>query len=404
MLLQCPLALFLGHYYDIRVFMGAGYLVSSGLNPYGQYDLSGVFQHPIFNGTVPGIGYPPPWPMLLGLMYRLSFNLVPNLLLYNFALKVPVILGNIGLAYLVRLIVIRSKVERRRADAAWLFILFNPLVLLTTAAWGQFDTVVVLLALASLYLLRGNRPRWSAILLAISVSLKPIGLPLIPLPPLYLSGRRRSVEYLLIFAATLLISAVAPFYVLGWSPQPILDNWNAHFTVAGGMSPLNILEIVEGSNVMPSALGVIGFLWVPVLMVGYYFINRNCPRSTEELVGSALAVTLVFFLTRTWLSEPNIDLILPMMLVLVGTGRMRGNELHVVWITTLAFMFLNTSIQQLFALVYPPVMTLLADTDLMFREARLVARFLIVIPWQIVGWMIVVKLLRPGHRTVGSSS
>ena len=38
---QCLLAVFLGHYYDIRVLMEAGYPVSSGLNPYGQYGLRG---------------------------------------------------------------------------------------------------------------------------------------------------------------------------------------------------------------------------------------------------------------------------------------------------------------------------------------------------------------------------
>jgi hypothetical protein len=74
LMIQIPLAVFLGHFYDMRISMGTGYLVVEGLNPYEQHYLGGIFNHEIFQGITPGIGYPPPWAIILGLIYLLSYS------------------------------------------------------------------------------------------------------------------------------------------------------------------------------------------------------------------------------------------------------------------------------------------------------------------------------------------
>ena len=71
--LQAPLAVFLGHLYDTRIFMATGYLAGAGFNPYIPRDLSAIFQSPLFHGLT-SIGYPPPWALLLGLAYRVSYE------------------------------------------------------------------------------------------------------------------------------------------------------------------------------------------------------------------------------------------------------------------------------------------------------------------------------------------
>ena len=78
-MIQIPLAFFLGHFYDIRISMGTGSLVAGGLNPYEQHYLGGIFNHEIFQGITPGIGYPPPWAIILGLIYLLSYKIVHDL-------------------------------------------------------------------------------------------------------------------------------------------------------------------------------------------------------------------------------------------------------------------------------------------------------------------------------------
>ena len=178
---QVPLAIFLGHSYDDRAFLDAGYLVSSGLNPYLPH-LINVFHNPVLTGINPIIGYPPIWALLLGLIYRLTFNFTSNLFLYNFGIKIPIIAANIGLAYTTKTILQKMGASPKKIQVAWLFLLFNPFLLLTTAAWGQFDTLVALLSVASLYFLSKSMIGKAAILLSLGIVLKPIALPLLGLP------------------------------------------------------------------------------------------------------------------------------------------------------------------------------------------------------------------------------
>ena len=144
--LQLALALLFGHSFDTRIFMATGYLVGTGQNPYVGQDLGAVFHHVRFD-KMSSIGYPPPWPLVLGLLYLCSYAVIPNLLLYNLVIKLPVIAANIGLAYLVAAMLKDLGASPAVARKAWVLLLFNPLLLYFGAAWGQIDAIAALLAL-----------------------------------------------------------------------------------------------------------------------------------------------------------------------------------------------------------------------------------------------------------------
>lgn len=396
LIVQTPLAIFLGHYYDERVFMATGYLVSSGLNPYVPFNFAGIFSHPLLTGAIPSIGYPPPWPLLLGAIFRLSYSLVPNLFLYNFAIKIPIILGNIGLAYIVRRLLLKTQTNQNKAQTAWLFILFNPFILLTSTAWGDIDTIVALLCCASLYFLYADKIKMSALSMALGVALKPIALPLIGLPMLFSSPkhRRKNVQYLLIFTLAFLAFYFAPFYLFSWNIPLAPSEWNAQFRMAGGMTPFNITELFQASSSLPSGLEFLGFLWVPALIAGYYVVYRNRPKSINDFARKAVGLMLIFFLTRSWLSEPNINVLLPFMLLAIEPGKKSFRNFHFAWIIPLIFMFANVSFPQLFFLPFPSVLSSLATLDQQIGTVRLAARFLIAVVWQMFAWNLVVKMLR----------
>ena len=120
LLVQVPLAVFLGHYYDQRAFMDTGYLVASGQNPYTQHIIT-VFSNPDMMGVNPIIGYAPLWPLFLGAIYRLTYNIIPNIFLYNFAIKIPVIASNIALAYTTKTVMQRLNMPPKKVQFAWLF-------------------------------------------------------------------------------------------------------------------------------------------------------------------------------------------------------------------------------------------------------------------------------------------
>ena len=391
--LQAPLAIFLGHYLDERSFIDAGYLVSTGLNPYQAHLITIFSSNPDLTGINPIIGYPPPWPLLLGLIYRLSFNIVPNLFLYNFAIKVPVMASNVGLAYLVKTIMKRTGASERKIQAAWLFLLFNPFILLTTTAWGEFDTLIALLCVASLYFLSRGMIGKSALLLSLSVVLKPISLPLLGLPLLFSPTKnwRKISIYILISIAVVLSLWFLPFYVEGWT---LPSSVNSYFTMAGGMTLFNIVEIIRDTTVLPASLGFLGYIWIPMMLLGYYIVYRDPPKTFDELTQKAVGLMLIFFLTRSWLSEPNMDIVIALTLFALSFKEMNFRNFTFLWTIPLVFMFLNTSVPQLFFLVSPSIIASLSQLDRYIRSWRLIARFLVVVFLQVFAWMLVIKMLR----------
>ena len=356
--MQIPLAVFLGHYYDERSFMDTGYLVSSGLNPYIPHVIT-VFSNPDLMGINPIIGYPPLWPLLLGAIYRVTYNIVPNIFLYNFAIKIPVIISNIALAYVTKTIMQNLNMPQKRIRFAWLFLLFNPFTLLTTTAWGEFDTLIALLCMASLYLLSKGKVIKSSILLSLSIVLKPISLPLIGLPLLFSTphNRRKNLLYILISSVIVVSLWFLLFNLLGWMVPSSPSQITSYFKMADSMTLFSLTEVIQNTAVLPAGLEFLGYIWIPALLVGYYLVYRNPPKSMPELAEKAVILLLIFFLTRTWLSEPNINLIISLALLTLVSKDLNFRNFGFLWVIPLVFMFFNTSLPQLFFLVSPQVIS-----------------------------------------------
>ena len=117
--------------------MATGYLVGGGHDPYVARNLGAVFHHILFD--VPSaVGYPPPWPLVLGLVYRGSYALVHDLSVYNLAIKIPVIAANIGLAYLIGAILEKSLGATRTVSRrAWTFPALQPVLALLRRRLGS---------------------------------------------------------------------------------------------------------------------------------------------------------------------------------------------------------------------------------------------------------------------------
>jgi hypothetical protein len=392
--IQMILGVLFGHIYDIRIFMATGFLVATGQNPYFAQDLSGLFHNPAFQ-NITTIGYPPPWALLLGLIYRGTFSIFPNFLFYNFAIKIPIILANIALAYLTAGVVKKLGTDDAKARKAWILMLLNPFLLYATSAWGQFDSLVAYLALASLILLDSGKIKGSAILLALAISFKPTAFPLIFIPFLYLKGRsiRQLFTHYGILIVSIFLFCVVPFVVFGWDPSPILHGWNAHFSVAGGMSALTFLELIQGTYQLSGAWWLVGILWIPALAFTVFLLRRGV-FGAEDLLIKGTALMMVFFLTRAWLSEPNIVLVLPFMVILSSINVIGKPTLAAIWILPLIFSFFNAATAQLFFPSLPAVMDKLLALAQEFRTLRLIAKIVIVIPWQMIGWRIVLRCLQ----------
>jgi Gpi18-like mannosyltransferase len=393
-LIQLLLGYFFGHDYDIKIFMATGYMVANGLDPYVLPNLSAVFHNPAFQG-MSSIGYPPPWPLIMGLIYLLSYAWMHNFLVYNLAIKLPIIAANICLAYLVRDILREQGLSVLRSRKAWIFLLFNPFLFYFTTAWGQFDSLVVVLTMAALVLLYKQRLVASPILLALAIALKPTPVPIVLAVLLYLWGApwKRMAGYLTIFMLSLLIFCVLPFYVLGWSASPIYQGWNAQFTVSGGMSLTTLYELWSGTSVLPGDWWLLGEVWLPAIFITAAFLRKG-KHGLLNLFQQSLVLVLAFYLTRTWLSEQNLALIFLLVLILVYMDKLPWLILPAVWVLPLIFTIFNTSPAQLLFPIFPQLMAQLLAFAQTYRLERLWARMIVVIPWQVAGWWTIINYFR----------
>jgi Gpi18-like mannosyltransferase len=386
---QIVLALFLGHAYDTRILMATGYLVGTAQNPYIAQNLSAVFHNNTFQG-ITTLGYPPPWALVLGLIYLFTYKILPNFYLYNLAIKLPIIAANIGLAYIVRQLLNKAGAQEKISRQAWIFLLFNPFLLLTSSAWGQFDPLVALLALLALYSLSQAKLTVPAILLALAISFKPTALPLIPVVFIYLAGRswRRTLYFFAVLSLSMLLFCVAPFWIFGWDPSQILMHWNSQFVVGGGLSFMTFLEYVKWTYQLPGGWAFLGWLWLPALGIATYTLKAGI-KGFDDLLKKSVALILVFYLCRAWLSETNINLILPLVLILVSLNALDRRALAALWILPLIFSFFNTSLAQLFFPSLPGLMNTLLKWSLEFSTVRYVFRTVVVAAWLAAGWWMV---------------
>jgi len=388
---QLILAFLFGNFYDMRVSLAAGYTVGTGGNPYIAQDLSAVFHNELFHG-ISTIGYPPPWTMVLGLIYRGVYAVFPNFLLYNFAIKIPIIAANACLAYLTAHVAGKLGAEGSVVNRTRNFMLLNPTVLIFSSAWGQIDSMVALISLAAMVLLYVKKLNGSAILLALAISLKPIALPIAAAVFVYVLSKNywKMARFFLVFLAGMVVFCVLPFVILGWNPAIVFRNWNAHFAVAGCMSFMSISEIGNKTFELRQGWRVLGMLWAPALIGFAVYFLRFKLSGFRDLLTVSTAMILVFFLTKTWISEPNVLLLLPFILILNAIGKLDRFALTLLWGLPLVFSFFNGSLAALMFPTFPRLMSAIFAFGNDYRVIRLIARSIVTLPWLITGWWIVI--------------
>jgi Gpi18-like mannosyltransferase len=353
------LALFpFGHWFDTRIFFGTAAGVAHGSSPYSEYDLGEFYNSPSLVGVVSGIGYPPPWALFLAAIYFIVYLPTQNPFAMNLAIKVPIIMGNLLLARFVGRTLVKEGCNPSTASQAELLVLFNPYLLYTSAFWNMYDTFVAYLMLVSFYFLYRDKPIAAGLSLGMSIALKHLALPLIPLAWLWLArrplGRLERVGRLSLFTSSLLSMAIVfvmlPFYLLNWPVSGFLNAVTYQTVVTGGFTVYNTILINLGS---PSLLSVLGYLPFITAMGGYVVLRKRELKTFRDLTMFALLILIAFMTTRTFLAEQNLAVIFPLILfpeLLSGRGFRVSNRF---WMLFLFYAVWN-SVPILFTFLIVP--------------------------------------------------
>jgi lysylphosphatidylglycerol synthetase-like protein (DUF2156 family) len=156
---------------------------------------------------------------------------------------------------------------------------------------------------------------------------------------------------------------------------------------------MTFLEYIKWSYQLPGAWWFLGWLWAPALGFATYAMKPGI-KGLSDLLKKSLALILVFYLCRAWLSETNVNLILPLVLILTSINELDRLSLTAVWVLPLIFSFFNTSIVQLFFPSMPGLMDKFLEVAVEFTAARYAIRTVIVIIWLVAGWRIVFRCFK----------
>jgi len=420
--LRLILAPFLSHPFDMRIFMAVGVAVSKGITPYGQYTLQQMFAetpHPSLYGTFPGIGYPPPWGLICGLMYLLSSAMAPNnLYAYVFALKIPTILGELATALLVYNI-LKSWKDEETASKAFLLFLFCPFMIATGTVWGMFDTLALFFTLLSIRTLYDDW-KYSSVYLAVASVLKVFPLILAPLYSLVLykaaGNLKKAILFLLSTIAFTGFLTFTPMVVFSW---PISNLQNAiiyHVTTTntpydsqaafpyGAASPFNLLTFANyfaGQSIELPLFFI--YFWIPACIAVYVlFSKRSYPKNGGKkngftrVVQWSLLLMLTLFTTRVWVSEQNLVFLFGFFALSVFLQNPQEfGKVQLLWTLLLSFVAVHVPIIAFFWLPFPwTVDAASAFADGPLGWTRLLCMTFLTFSWLALSWHYLVKKLR----------
>jgi len=425
--IRLPFAAFLGHPYDLRIFMAVGWAVAHNVTPYGQYALHEIFlnmPHPHLFETFPGIGYPPTWALLCGLMY-LASACTNNIYVYTFALKVPIVLADLVAAYLIYRL-LAWDVGEWKAFKVFRLFLFCPFILSIGVAWGMFDVIPLIFTLLSaLYL--PKRWKLSSVLLAVGSTFKQIPLVLIPTYSILSYKRYKSdkiaLKYFFLSVSVFAAVTLAPMLLFGWSLTGMFNalSYGAVATAPpykgvtsfplGAASPFNIFLLLDAiqPNSNLQVPPVLSYLWIPACIAAYAYVLRKAENNVDiaSIVQYSLLTMLVFFTTRTWVSEPNLIFLF---VLFVMSAHMPVNflmrarvllkdfdyrSIHAMWILLFCFVMANVPVISFFWIISPWTLNAAsAFADGPFGWTRLLVMSCLTFSWLVLGWRQVIRSLR----------
>jgi hypothetical protein len=360
--IRFALAPFFGHPYDLRIFMAVSWAVAHGVSPYSQYVLQEIFQNmsnPQLYGSSYGIGYPPSWGLVLGLMYQVSSLINPNdIYTLVLSLKTPIIISDL-VTSLVLYKIVERKLNKRIAFKAFCLYQLCPFTIVIGAVWGMFDVLVFLLSLLSAYLLL-EKLEWSLISLAFACSLKPYPIVLAPLYSIFIYKQTHSLKraFGYSFGVTGLLSLITmiPMAIFKWpisnlyhalashmSSTNLYYNGQASYTFSAA-SPFNIYNVFKSINPTISPPWTLNYLWIiAMIMLFYQAIRHISEVNFTSIINWSFLVSLTFFTTRFWVSEQNLILLFSffLLVVLFNRTRISWKHIHGVWILFFTFVLIH---------------------------------------------------------------
>jgi hypothetical protein len=299
------LSFWTGQPYDFEVWIRTGYIVGHGTDPYTSFwpPVPGV-SIAYFNRTLTAASYLPFWSLYTGGAYRGYIALGGgNRFVYYFFLKQGPIAGDVLAAWLLYRIVHCESADAALALRVAAFWSFFPYAILISAVWGQFDSIAVVVVLASILVVDAPRKN---LLYGVGIFVKWVTAMFLPWEVFRRRGTARLWVAVAIAVPALLTLVV--FLSLGWGLGAL---WAVAGGEAGGIgggmnwarlvSPFGPLSAVGNPTL---ATDIFEALWMPgVAAAGWYAARNLAENGRAAELEAVVGIVAVFLLLRWGLNE-----------------------------------------------------------------------------------------------------
>jgi dolichyl-phosphate-mannose-protein mannosyltransferase len=262
------------------------------------------------------------WPFGLLVKYAGLYN---HEFMYDLVLKTPPFLCDLGTAWLIY--VILKKKGTALAAVSAVFYAFLPPVLYDSAYWGQVDSIYALMIVGVFYLLIGNRPVLSAVLLAAAFFTKTQTVAFIPviLCVYFVRYKPRQILVSISTAVAFSFVIILPFYIR----HPVSDVFDFYFKQAGtypyiAFNAGNFMSLVFG-NTSLDTVKAMGFL--PTRYIGLFLFSASVAmccyvyfrKKSEEAMAFAFFMSaLCFFMFFPRMHERYLFAAFPFLVLSAG--------------------------------------------------------------------------------------
>lgn len=268
------------------------------------------------------LDYPPLFLYYLNVLGHIGrIGNISKTLLYDVLLKLPSIVADCAIAFII------YKIASKRMNksftmfivAAWMF---NPVVILDSACWGQVDSILALFILLAAYFIEQDKYALSAFSLALAITLKPQGIFFVPilgyalLRQLIWDKEIPIAKRLLRFAysiAAFIGTAFLIVFPFGIKMEPNIIKWviGLYSNTAGGytyatVNSFNFFYLMEANwvNDAESFMGLTYFKWgmiaivVISLLTGVLYIMSKKKKSNVYIMSAMLIYAVTQFAPR----------------------------------------------------------------------------------------------------------
>src|SRR2546425_740355 len=292
------LSFWTGHTYDFEIWVRFGVYMQHLGNPYTTlpYVLGLSFAPSPLTGS---ISYPPFSAFIFAGIYKLYLSTgIASRFLYYFLLKQPMVLSDLGAGLVLARIALQALGDEPARRVLKIWMLF-PYAIIVSSVWGALDPIALFLILASVYYFQQGRMIASGIMLGLAIYLKT--LPVIAVPALLMQPKSGLRERLQLSSLSLVIpflGALVPTVGLNWGFNGLFDNLSYQVVIPAygalsALSPLGLLPLPAWGR------SVTGLIWLPALLLAYYYIDKHGFGLTEGL----MTAFLVFSISRPFLPE-----------------------------------------------------------------------------------------------------